>query len=77
MSQRYLSNTTTRANNTISGLGITPGTYTWTWGSGATADYFTLTTATAAVPEPGTFAWAALGFVGVGFVALRKKYRRA
>lgn len=31
----------------------------------------------AAVPEPGTLVLAALGLAGLGFVALRKKYRRA
>ena len=30
-----------------------------------------------AVPEPSTFVLAALGIVGLGFVARRKKYRRA
>jgi hypothetical protein len=54
---KNLSNTTTWANKTISGLGITPGTYTWNWGSGPTADFFTLNAQAAApaVPEPPSF----------------------
>jgi len=32
---------------------------------------------TAAVPEPSTFVLAALGLLGLGFIALRRKYRRA
>lgn len=42
----------------------------------ATIDNFLVVTAEA-VPEPSTFVLAALGLVGLGFVALRKKYRRA
>lgn len=44
----YTSNTTisgssTYANNTISGMGLTPGTYTWSWGSGGTASTLVMT----------------------------------
>ena len=31
----------------------------------------------AAVPEPSTFVLATMGLAGLGFIALRKKYRRA
>ncbi|WP_423460659.1 IPTL-CTERM sorting domain-containing protein [Ottowia sp. VDI28] len=34
--------TATWNGTTIAGLGLVPGTYTWTWGSGSTADSFTL-----------------------------------
>lgn len=40
-------------------------------------DNVRLTTVDEAVPEPSTFVLAALGLLGLGFVALRKKYRRA
>ncbi len=36
VSGSILSNTTTWNDATISGLGLTPGTYTWTWGTGVT-----------------------------------------
>ena len=65
-----LSFATTWANNTIAGLGITPGTYTWNWGAGPTADSFTLTTITA-VPEPSS-----LALLGFGFATLLGYRRR-
>lgn len=34
--------TATWNGSTIAGLGLVPGTYTWTWGSGPAADSFTL-----------------------------------
>lgn len=37
-----LTSSATWNNQTIAGMGMTPGTYTWTWGSGGTADSFTL-----------------------------------
>ncbi len=46
-----LSETATWNNQSISSLGLTPGTYTWTWGSGVDADALTLNIA----PEPGSF----------------------
>jgi hypothetical protein len=51
VSGTLLSNTTTWDNTTISGLGLTPGTYTWTWGSGPTADSFVVQIGS---PEPST-----------------------
>jgi hypothetical protein len=51
-----LSDTSTWSDTTIGGLGLTPGTYTWTWGSGLTADSFTLNIDAAPVPEPASIA---------------------
>jgi hypothetical protein len=51
-----LSGTATCDNTTISALGMTPGTYTWTWGSGATADSLkVIIPSTSAVPEPASY----------------------
>jgi len=67
-----ISDSATWDNTTISGLGLTPGNYTWTWGSGSTADFFELQIAT--VPEPSSFIL--LGVVGVvGFIAYRWRRR--
>lgn len=47
-----LSATSTWNSATISSLGLTPGTYTWSWGSGGTAD--SLTVQIEGVPEPSS-----------------------
>jgi len=41
-SNTFISGSTTYTGQTISTMGLTPGTYTWSWGSGATADNLTL-----------------------------------
>lgn len=65
-----LSDSATWTGATLSSLGVTPGTYTYTWGSGATADSFTLN----AVPEPST--WATL-LAGVGMlIGFRRRRAR-
>jgi hypothetical protein len=43
----------------------------------APAAFLTLETSVAAVPEPSTWAMMTLGFAGVGFVAYRRKSKRA
>jgi hypothetical protein len=65
-----LSSSSTWDNTTISGLGLTPGTYEWTWGSAAngTADDFKVVIPGTATPEPasltllGVTAAAVLGY---------------
>ena len=44
----YVSNTvingsSTYANQTITGMGLTPGTYTWSWGSGGNTSTIVMT----------------------------------
>ncbi len=70
----HLSGSATWDNTTISGLGMTPGTYTWNWGSGATADSLEVIIP-ASVPEPST---AALAVIGAGVIAtyIRSRHRR-
>ena len=58
-----VTDSSTYANTTISGLGLTPGTYTWTWGSVSTgtADSLKVVIPGTAVPEP-----ASLTLLGIG-----------
>jgi hypothetical protein len=49
-----LSDSSVFPNETISYIGMTPGTYVYTWGSGATADSLTINIGT--VPEPASLA---------------------
>lgn len=53
-------------NTTISDLGLTPGTYTWSWGSGANADFLEVIVPNSgftATPEPASLTL--LGGIGV------------
>jgi hypothetical protein len=60
-----LSDTSTFTSNTLAGLGLTTGVYTWTWGSGATADSFELDIGQSSTPEPSTFGLLALATAGL------------
>jgi hypothetical protein len=55
-------------------LGLTTGSYTWTWGSGANAGSAVLTIG--AVPEPSTYALAAIATGVMAAVARRRKARK-
>ncbi|MGZ5563760.1 MAG: PEP-CTERM sorting domain-containing protein [Chthoniobacterales bacterium] len=68
VSGSVLSDTATFSNATLSSLGFTPGTYTFTWGTGPNSDSLTVTS----VPEPST--WALCG-VGAGLLALLLHFR--
>jgi hypothetical protein len=52
--------TDTYSGQTLSSLGLTPGTYTFTFGTGDHADSIVVNIGIAAVPEPSTLAGAAL-----------------
>lgn len=70
--------TATYANNTIAGLGLTPGSYVWGWGAGLDADTWTITVPSASIiPEPSTYI-ALAGFAALGiFVYRRRKSAKA
>ena len=70
----FLSGTDTFDSTTIAGLGLTPGTYTYTWGTGPDADSLVVNIGSVSpVPEATTWAMMLLGFAGVGFMAYRKR----
>jgi hypothetical protein len=54
-------------NTTIAGIGITPGTYTWTWDNGL--DSFTITT----TPLPAALPLFATGLGGLGLLGWRRR----
>jgi hypothetical protein len=67
-----LTSTSTWVGTTINGLGMTPGTYTWTWGTGPNADSLTLNIGQ--VPEPSTVSLLGIGMAGIaGGRWLRRK----
>lgn len=71
-----LSGSATFANATLSGLGLTPGTTTYSWGSGATADSLTLNIA--AVPEiDPAMGSSALSLVAGVLAMIERRRRRA
>jgi hypothetical protein len=74
LSGTSLSDTATYAGETLSGLGMTPGTYEWTWGTGANQNF---TVEISAVPEPSTWAMMLLGFAGLGFAGYRQRRKLA
>jgi hypothetical protein len=68
----------TWANTTISGLGLTPGTYTWTWGSGVDADSLQIVIAgSGAVPEPSSFILSSIAAVALGGYGWRRRRQGA
>jgi hypothetical protein len=70
----FISGTDQFNGATIAGLGLTPGTYTYTFGTGQDADSVVVNIGNvSAVPEASTWAMMLLGFMGVGFMAYRRK----
>ena len=73
-----ISATATYSGTSIAAMGLNAGTYYYTWGNGVTTDAATLIIGDnppgpAAVPEPGTWAAAALLAGGAGFMRWRKR----
>ena len=68
-----LSDTTTWDGTTISGMGLTPGTYTWTWGTGPTADSFVIEVTN--VPEPPSLVLACSALPGLAAVVFLRRRR--
>jgi PEP-CTERM motif len=67
-----LSDTSTYANRTFAGLGVTPGVYEWTWGAGADQNFtLHIEVGARAVPEPSTWAMMLIGFAGLGYAGCR------
>jgi hypothetical protein len=62
-------------NTTISGLGLTPGTYTWTWGSGSNADSLEVIIP-GAVPEPSSVILLLTTVLAVAFVTRKRIAQR-
>ena len=70
-----LSGSSTWDGQTLSSLGLAPGTYVYTWGTGADADSFTVNIG--GVPEPSTWAMLVLGFAGLALAGFRASRRAA
>jgi hypothetical protein len=66
-----LSGTATWADQTLSGLGMTPGDYVWTWGTGATADSFDVVIN--GVPEPASLMLIGLPLIGLALMRQRRR----
>jgi len=74
VSGAQLTSSSTWANTTISGLGLTPGTYTFTWGSGSNADFLEVIIG---VPEPSSLVLAGKALGVVGFCFAIRRWRAA
>jgi hypothetical protein len=74
----FISGTDTFGGTTLAGLGLTDGTYTYDFGTGPNEDSVVVNIGNvSAVPEPSTWAMMILGFMGVGFMAYRRKSQPA
>jgi hypothetical protein len=71
VSGTVLTSTSTFVGNTLTGLGLTPGTYTWTWGTGDHAGSFEIEIG--ATPLPAALPLFATGIGGLGLLGWRRK----
>jgi hypothetical protein len=65
VSGSFISGTDTWDNTTIAGLGLTPGTYTYTWGTGSDGS-FAFNVGTSPVPEPSSLGLISLAILRPG-----------
>jgi len=72
VSNTALSNSMTFNNETLAGLGVTPGTYEWMWGAGLPNQNFTLIIGGAGVPDGGT----TISLLGLGLLSLAALRRK-
>ena len=68
-----ISSTSEYDNTTIQGLGLNPGTYTYTWGTGGSDPFLTVQI----VPEPSSAIEAVVGAVGLAVAYGWSRHRRA
>ena len=68
-----ISSTSEYDNTTIQGLGLNPGTYTYTWGTGGSDPFLTVHI----VPEPSSAIEAVVGAVGLAAAYGWSRHRRA
>lgn len=81
VSQTALNSTATWNGTTVAGLGLVPGTYTWTWGAGPTADSFTIVilppgVSASSIPTLSEWALIALASIMAMFGVARIRMRR-
>ena len=72
VSNTALSNSMTFNNETLAGLGVTPGTSEWMWGAGLPNQNFTLIIGGAGVPDGGT----TISLLGLGLLSLAALRRK-
>ncbi len=61
VSGSLISGSLTFSGSTITSLGLTPGTYTWTWENGGVSDFLEMRVGVSAVPEPSSVALSIVG----------------